>query len=462
MKKTDLVVIGGGPAGYAAAIRAGQKGMKTLLIESRDIGGTCLNRGCIPTKAFFRSQEVFHLSERAAEFGIQVKIEGVDWPKVLARKNKVVKQLTGGVRFLLRKAGVEVVDGIGSFLDNRTIEFIGKDEKKESIQAKHILIATGSKSAQLPVPGAGLEGVIDSDQVLDLPSIPEKLVVIGGGYIGMEMACILNKFGTQVEVVEMLPNILPIADSEVVKLFIEILEKRDMKIHTSAKVVEISKDKKLKVSYEQNGEMKLAEGDYVLVATGRVPMTDNLYPEKAGIEMDKNAVIADLQMKTSVPSIYAAGDVNGKYLLAHVAFKEAEVAINNLMGKPAAMDYRVVPNCIFCSPEISSVGLTEEEALASGFDVKIGKFPFRAVGKALIEGETEGFVKIIADQKTGEILGAHIIGPHASDLIGEMTLAMALESTPEEIAHTIHPHPTLTETVMEAADSVFGTSLHLF
>ncbi|MBP8933812.1 MAG: dihydrolipoyl dehydrogenase [Candidatus Atribacteria bacterium] len=462
MKKTDLVVIGGGPAGYAAAIRAGQKGMKTLLIESRDIGGTCLNRGCIPTKAFFRSQEVFHLSERAAEFGIQVKIEGVDWPKVLARKNKVVKQLTGGVRFLLRKAGVEIVDGIGSFLDNRTIEFIGKDEKKESIQAKHILIATGSKSAQLPVPGAGLEGVIDSDQMLDLPSIPEKLVVIGGGYIGMEMACILNKFGTQVEVVEMLPNILPIADSEVVKLFIEILEKRDMKIHTSAKVVEISKDKKLKVSYEQNGEMKLAEGDYVLVATGRVPMTDNLYPEKAGIEMDKNAVIADLQMKTSVPSIYAAGDVNGKYLLAHVAFKEAEVAINNLMGKPAAMDYRVVPNCIFCSPEISSVGLTEEEALASGFDVKIGKFPFRAVGKALIEGETEGFVKIIADQKTGEILGAHIIGPHASDLIGEMTLAMALESTPEEIAHTIHPHPTLTETVMEAADSVFGTSLHLF
>ncbi len=462
MKKTDLVVIGGGPAGYAAAIRAGQKGMKTLLIESRDIGGTCLNRGCIPTKAFFRSQEVFHLSERAAEFGIQVKIEGVDWPKVLARKNKVVKQLTGGVRFLLRKAGVEIVDGIGSFLDNRTIEFIGKDEKKESIQAKHILIATGSKSAQLPVPGAGLEGVIDSDQMLDLPSIPEKLVVIGGGYIGMEMACILNKFGTQVEVVEMLPNILPIADSEVVKLFIEILEKRDMKIHTSAKVVEISKDKKLKVSYEQNGEMKLAEGDYVLVATGRVPMTDNLYPEKAGIEMDKNAVIADLQMKTSVPSIYAAGDVNGKYLLAHVAFKEAEVAINNLMGKPAAMDYRVVPNCIFCSPEISSVGLTEEEALASGFDVKIGRFPFRAVGKALIEGETEGFVKIIADQKTGEILGAHIIGPHASDLIGEMTLAMALESTPEEIAHTIHPHPTLTETVMEAADSVFGTSLHLF
>ena len=253
MKKTDLVVIGGGPAGYAAAIRAGQKGMKTLLIESRDIGGTCLNRGCIPTKAFFRSQEVFHLSERAAEFGIQVKIEGVDWPKVLARKNKVVKQLTGGVRFLLRKAGVEIVDGIGSFLDNRTIEFIGKDEKKESIQAKHILISTGSKSAQLPVPGAGLEGVIDSDQMLDLPSIPEKLVVIGGGYIGMEMACILNKFGTQVEVVEMLPNILPIADSEVVKLFIEILEKRDMKIHTSAKVVEISKDKKLKVSYEQNG-----------------------------------------------------------------------------------------------------------------------------------------------------------------------------------------------------------------
>ena len=462
MKQTDLVIIGGGPAGYAAAIRAGQKGIKTLLIESRDIGGTCLNRGCIPTKAFFRSQEVFHLSKRAAEFGVQVKVDGVDWTRIVARKNKVVKQLTGGVRFLLKKAGVEVVDGIGSFLDKQTIEVIEKEKKKETIQVKHILIATGSKSAHLPVPGVDLDGVIDSDEVLDLPSIPEKLVVIGGGYIGMEMACILNTFGTQVEVIEMLPNILPIADSEVVKLLVEILEKRGLKIHTNAKVVRISKDKKLQVSYEQNSETKVAEGDYVLIATGRVPMTDHLYPEKAGIKIDRKAITTDLQMKTSVPSIFAAGDVNGKYLLAHVAFKEAEVAINNIMGKEATMNYRVVPNCIFCSPEISSVGLTEDEAITSGFDVKVGKFPFRAVGKALIEGETEGFTKIIADQKTGEILGAHIIGPRASDLIGELTLAMALESTPEEIAHTIHPHPTLTETVMEAADSVFGSSLHLF
>jgi len=462
MRQTDLIVIGGGPAGYAAAIRAGQKGIKTLLIESREIGGTCLNRGCIPTKAFFRSQEVFRLTQKAAEFGVRVKVDGVDWAQVLARKNKVVKQLTGGVRFLLKKAGVEVVDGIGSFLDKETIEVMTKEKKKETIQARYILVATGSESAQLPVPGVDLEGVIDSDQVLDLPSIPEKLVVIGGGYIGIEIACILNSFGTQVEVIEMLPNILPIADSEVVQLLVEILEKRGMKIHTNSKVVSISKANRLQVTYEQNAENKVAEGDYVLVATGRIPMTNQLYPEKAGIKMDGKAIVTDLQMKTSVPSIFAAGDVNGKYLLAHVAFKEAEVAIHNMMGKGTKMNYRVIPNCIFCSPEISSVGLTEEEALSSGFDIKIGKFPFRAVGKALIEGETEGLVKIIADQKTGEILGAHIIGPHASDLIGELTLAMAVESTPEEIAHTIHPHPTLTETVMEAADSVFGSSLHLF
>ncbi|NLJ37464.1 MAG: dihydrolipoyl dehydrogenase [Candidatus Atribacteria bacterium] len=462
MRQTDLIVIGGGPAGYAAAIRAGQKGIKTLLIESREIGGTCLNRGCIPTKAFFRSQEVFRLTQKAAEFGVRVKVDGVDWAQVLARKNKVVKQLTGGVRFLLKKAGVEVVDGIGSFLDKETIEVMTKEKKKETIQARYILVATGSESAQLPVPGVDLEGVIDSDQVLDLPSIPEKLVVIGGGYIGIEIACILNSFGTQVEVIEMLPNILPIADSEVVQLLVEILEKRGMKIHTNSKVVNISKANRLQVTYEQNAENKVAEGDYVLVATGRIPMTNQLYPEKAGIKMDGKAIVTDLQLKTSIPSIFAAGDVNGKYLLAHVAFKEAEVAIHNMIGKETKMNYRVIPNCIFCSPEISSVGLTEEEALTSGFDIKIGKFPFRAVGKALIEGETEGLVKIIADQKTGEILGAHIIGPHASDLIGELTLAMAVESTPEEIAHTIHPHPTLTETVMEAADSVFGSSLHLF
>ena len=462
MKQTDLVVIGGGPAGYAAAIRAGQKGMKVILIESRDIGGTCLNRGCIPTKAFFRSQEVFHMVERAAEFGVKATLEGIDWSKIIGRKNKVVKQLTGGVRFLLKKAGAEVIDGIGSFLDAKTIEVIGKDGNKETIQAKHILIATGSKSASLPVPGADLEGVIDSDQMLDLPALPEKLVVIGGGYIGMEMACIFNTFGTQVEVIEMLPGILPIVDREVADLLVQILEKRGMKIHVNAKVTQITKNGKLTVTYEQNGENRTVEGDYVLDATGRVPMTDGLHLENAGIILERRAVVTDQHMKTSIPSIYAAGDVNGKYLLAHVAYKEAEAAVSNMLGGNSTINYQVVPNCIFCSPEISSVGMTEEEAINNGHEVQIGKFPFRGSGKALIEGETDGFVKIIAEKETGEILGAHIIGPHASDLIGELTLAMALESTPEEIAHTIHPHPTLTETVMEAAEAVFGKSLHLF
>ncbi|MCX6091116.1 MAG: dihydrolipoyl dehydrogenase, partial [Candidatus Atribacteria bacterium] len=450
----------GGPAGYAGAIRAAQKGLKVTLIESRDIGGTSLNRGCIPTKVFFRTQEVAHLVEKAGEFGVQASFGGVDWPKVLARKRKIVKQLTGGVRFLLRKAGAEVVEGFASFLDATTVHVVKNDGTPEDIRAKNILLASGSKSAQIPVPGVDLAGVIDSDQALDLLAIPRKMVVIGGGYIGIEMACIFNTFGTEVEVVEMLPGILPTVDREVADLLVSILGKRGMKIQVNSRVLQITRDGNLQVHYEVNGEARQAEGEYVLVATGRVPMTEGLNLEMTGVKMNKRAVETDEQLRTSVPTLFAAGDVNGQHLLAHVAYKEAEIAVNNILGQNSKINYRVVPNCIFCSPEISSVGMTEEEATKAGFPVKTGKFPFRASGKAMIEGETEGFVKIIADGSTQEILGAHIIGPHASDLIGELTLAMSLECTPEEIAETIHPHPTLTETVMEAAESVFGFPLH--
>jgi len=462
LKETEVLVIGGGPAGYAGALRAAQRRLKTVLVEGRDLGGTCLNRGCIPTKAFFKSQEVFHFVRRAHEFGVKAESAGVDWPTVLARKNRIVKQLTSGVGFLLKKAGVEVVTGWASFLDPHTVQVTRDGEKKEEIRANSIILASGSRSAVLPVEGADLQGVIDSDRALELPELPQSMVVIGGGVVGMEMACIFNAFGVKVEVIEMMPKILPPVDAEVSMLLTQLVEKRGLTVHLRSRVEKIQNASgKLQVLFRDGeGKERIAEGEYVLVATGRVPYTEGLNLENAGVKLEGKAVLADEALRTSCPWIYAPGDVNGRYLLAHVAYKEAEVVVDNLLGKSKKMDYRFVPNCIFSSPEIASVGLTEEEAQAKGYTVRIGKFPFRASGKALIEGETEGFVKILSDGKTGEILGVHIIGPHASDLIAEAVLAMSVECTPEELAWAIHAHPTLSEAVMEAAEAVFGLPLH--
>ncbi|WP_369019232.1 dihydrolipoyl dehydrogenase [Thermatribacter velox] len=461
MREFDLLVIGGGPAGYAGAIRAAQRGLKVALIEKRELGGTCLNRGCIPTKALFKAQEVLHLVQNAAQFGIKASFEGLDWNQVLKRKNQIVKRLTGGVGFLLRKAGAEIIQGVARFVDGNQIEVTKADESKEVLKARFIFLASGSRTALPPVKGLELEGVIDSEEALSLPSLPERLVVIGGGVIGMELACIFNTFGVQVEVIEMMPKILPPVDSEVTALLTEMVEKRGMKIHLEARVKAIQKvAKSLKVTFEKEGQEKEVQGDLVLIATGRKPLLEGLNIESTGIQVENGVPKTDSTMRTTVPHIYAIGDINGRHMLAHVAYKEAEVAVANLLGEKKYMDYRAVPNCVFCSPEVASVGLSEEEAIQKGFDVSIGKFPFRGCGKALIEGESEGFVKIIACKKTKEILGIHIIGPQASSLIAEATLAMALECTPQEIAETIHAHPTLPEATMEAAEAVFGAPLH--
>ena len=455
MKEAEVVVIGGGPAGYAAATRAGREGWETILVEGRELGGTCLNRGCIPTKVFFKSQEVANLVKKAQDFGIKADFQGVDWEKVLNRKNRVVKQLTSGVQFLLRKGKVEVIEGFASFLDSHTIRV-----EKEEIRGKYIVLASGSRSATLPVEGANLEGVIDSDQALELSSLPESLVVVGGGVIGMEMACIFNAFGVKVEVVEMMPKILPPVDEEITNLLTQLVEKRGMRVHVNAQVKKIHRSGNLRVTFIQEGEEKEVEGDCVLVATGRVPQVENLGVENLGLKMENRGVWTDEFLRTSISHIYAPGDVNGKYLLAHVAYREAEVAINHIKGEKKGISYKAIPNCIFSFPEIASVGLTEKEAEAKGYEVKVGRFPFRANGKALIEGETEGLVKIVSEAKNGEILGVHILGPHASDLIGEAVLALNLECTPQEIAETIHPHPTLSEALMEAAQGVFASPLH--
>lgn len=461
MEVVDLLVIGGGPAGYAGALRGARKGLKTVLVEARDLGGTCLNRGCIPTKALFKTQEVAHLVRRAQEFGVLGEYRGLDWAKVLERKKRIVRQLTGGVRFLLEKAKVEVVPGFAVFAGERVVQVLQDGRVTREFQPRFVLLASGSRSALLPVPGSDLPGVIDSEKALDLPELPKSLVVIGGGVIGMEMACIFQGFGVEVTVIEMMPKILPPVDREVTDLLMRLVERQGMKVHVNAKVTEIRKNNgKLEVVYMRDGALHTASGEYVLVAVGRVPQVEGMGLENIGVAMERNAVVTDAALRTSLPWVYAAGDVNGKHLLAHVAYREAEVAVRNICGENAAIDYRVVPNCIFSFPEIASLGLTEDEAKERGYAVRCGRFPFRANGKALIEGEIEGFVKIVSDAKSGEILGMHIIGPSASNLIGEGILAMCLESTPEEIASAIHPHPTLSEAVMEAAEAVFGTPLH--
>ncbi len=419
MKEAEVVVIGGGPAGYAAATRAGREGWETILVEGRELGGTCLNRGCIPTKVFFKSQEVANLVKKAQDFGIKADFQGVDWEKVLNRKNRVVKQLTSGVQFLLRKGKVEVIEGFASFLDSHTIRVEKEGGEKEEIRGKYIVLASGSRSATLPVEGANLEGVIDR-----------------------------------------MPKILPPVDEEIANLLTQLVEKRGMRVHVNAQVKKIHRSGNLRVTFIQEGEEKEVEGDCVLVATGRVPQVENLGVENLGLKMENRGVWTDEFLRTSISHIYAPGDVNGKYLLAHVAYREAEVAINHIKGEKKGISYKAIPNCIFSFPEIASVGLTEKEAEAKGYEVKVGRFPFRANGKALIEGETEGLVKIVSEAKNGEILGVHILGPHASDLIGEAVLALNLECTPQEIAETIHPHPTLSEALMEAAQGVFASPLH--
>jgi len=441
-------------------LEQGERDGKLSLSKEESWVERVLTGGVFLPRSFFKSQEVANLVKKAQDFGIKADFQGVDWEKVLNRKNRVVKQLTSGVQFLLRKGKVEVIEGFASFLDSHTIRVEKEGGEKEEIRGKYIVLASGSRSATLPVEGANLEGVIDSDQALELSSLPESLVVVGGGVIGMEMACIFNAFGVKVEVVEMMPKILPPVDEEIANLLTQLVEKRGMRVHVNAQVKKIHRSGNLRVTFIQEGEEKEVEGDCVLVATGRVPQVENLGVENLGLKMENRGVWTDEFLRTSISHIYAPGDVNGKYLLAHVAYREAEVAINHIKGEKKGISYKAIPNCIFSFPEIASVGLTEKEAEAKGYEVKVGRFPFRANGKALIEGETEGLVKIVSEAKNGEILGVHILGPHASDLIGEAVLALNLECTPQEIAETIHPHPTLSEALMEAAQGVFASPLH--
>ncbi len=458
----DFIIIGAGPGGYVAAIRAAQLGAKALIVEKEAFGGTCLNVGCIPTKAFYRSAQIFNYVKEAESFGIEISGECcVDMAKVLGRKDKIVNTLSSGVLQLMKQNKIEVANGCARFVDKNTV-VVAIDGEEKTYTAKNIIIATGSKPSVPPIDGVILDGVITSNEALSLAEVPKSIVIIGGGVIGVEFAGILRSFGAEVTVVEFLPNILPVMDNEISTRLKLLLSKRGVKVMTNTKVLGIKKEGEgLAVSVEGKGGVVDINCEKVLISTGREINVDGLGLENIGVEYTKKGIAVDENYKTNVEGVYAIGDVTGRVMLAHVASDEGKACVEKILGHEAAVDYSLVPNNVFSFPEASSVGLTEEQAKASSIKYVVSKFPFSANGKALTMGEGDGTVKIIADAEKEKIIGVHIFGAHASDLIHEAVVAMKAGMTVKQLAETMHGHPTLPEALAEAAMGVFGAAVHL-
>ena len=451
----DVIVVGGGPGGYVAALRSAQLGARTAIVEKDRMGGTCLVRGCIPTKALLQSSELYSLAKAGRPFGLVADNVGFDWAAAQKRKTAVVDQLVKGVEGLLKAGGVTSFKGSARLAGKGAIELDG-----DQLQAKDIVIATGSAIARVPLPGAEL--TIDSDRILELPEVPKRLAVIGGGVVGMEFAAMFAALGTKVTVLEMLPQVLSMVDSDLVAVYAKHLAGLGGEIHTNSKVSEVAKgDGGLRVKFSEGGQDGVVDADQVLMAVGRVPYTDGLDAEKAGVKLDRRRIVVDEHLHTDADGIWAIGDVIGGIMLAHVASYEGVCAVENIAGHQRTPDYHAAPNCIYTDPEIAHVGLGEKEARDKGIAVKVGRFPFAASGRALTLGQTEGYAKVIADADSGRLLGAHIIGPRATDLIAEATLAIQNGLTLEQLDLTIHAHPTLPESLMEAALAAQGRAIHI-
>ena len=458
----SIVIIGGGPGGYVAAIRAGQLGVQVTLIEKDTLGGTCLNRGCIPTKALLESANVLAEIRDAGVFGISAEKVSIDFSAVAKRKEAVVQQLVSGVNSLMKKNKIEVIKGTGTLIDSRTVGIL---ETGDQINADNIIIATGSKPTTVPIKGIDEPGVITSDEALAIEKFPKSIIIIGGGVIGLEFAQIMHRMGSKVTIVEMMPQVLPTEDTEIANMLMDILKKEGMEIFTDVSVTSISGSQQGRevVSFTtrdgNNKQERVAEK--VLLAVGRSPNTDDLGVDKLGLNVDNGKLVVNERMETNIPGIYAIGDVIGGLMLAHVAMEEGKCAVENILGNDCQIDYQTAPRCVYTSPAVACVGLTEAKAKQDYGDIKIGRFPFRANGKALILNETAGMVKIIADAQYGQILGVHILGPQATELIAEAVLGMRMEVTFEDAASTIHAHPTLSEAMMEAFLDVSGSRIHL-
>ncbi len=457
----DVVVVGAGPGGYVAAIRAAQLGGRVALVEAREVGGTCLNRGCIPSKALIKCAEVLDEVRNAKTFGISVSDASADFDAIRKHKDRTVKQIVMGVELLLKARQVQVFQGRGRLVSPTEVEVLGA-ESRVRLTGKHIIWATGSVPFVLPIPGADGPGVFTSDEAVNLPGPPATLAIIGGGAIGCEFAYIYSRFGTKVTVVEMLPNLLPTEDPEASEVLAKSLRKAGVKIAAGAKASAIEqRDGTNVLVYTQDGEERTVEADMVLMAAGRRADTADMGLEECGVALTKGCVQVDDQLRTSVESIYAIGDCVRGIGLAHWASHEGIAVAERLFGASEHHGPMYVPGVVFTRPEIGSVGLREHEAAAQGVPVKVGKFPFQALGKATAIREREGFVKLVASADDGRLLGGTVVGPAATDLIAEIALAVQTGLTASDVAGTIHAHPTLAEAVGEAALAALGHAIHL-
>jgi dihydrolipoamide dehydrogenase len=461
-RQYDVTVIGGGPGGYTAAIRAAQLGMRVGLIEQEKLGGICLNWGCIPSKALLKSAELYNSFKKSHEFGITHTGLAYDFSKIIARSRGVADRVSKGVEYLMRKNKIDVVSGTAKLTGRTSIEVTKENKVTDSIKTKNIVIATGGRPRSLPGAAIDRKKIITSSEAMSLPQQPQSMIIIGGGAIGVEFAYFYNSFGTKVTIIEMLPSILPIEDKEITKILDASLKKSGIDILTSTKVEGVKISKSVTVTVSDKDGKKDIEAEIALMAVGVQANVENLGLEGLGIKLERGFIAVNEFGKTNIDGIYAIGDVAGPPLLAHVASHEGIVSIDAIAGKAKhGIDKSNIPSCTYCQPQVASIGLTEDAAIAKGYKVKVGRFPFRPLGKAMAIGESEGIVKLVFDEKFGELLGAHIIGSEATEMIAELGIAKALETTWEELANTMHAHPTLSEAVMEAAGQAFGVAINI-
>ncbi len=463
MSKYDLIVIGSGPGGYVAAIRASQLGMKVAVVEKAEIGGICLNWGCIPTKALLKSANVFEYLTHAKDYGIEVKDFKADLKGMVKRSRDVAASNSKGVQFLFKKNKIELIEGTAKLKKGGKVEVTDKQGKKTDHEAKHTIVATGGRSRELPNLKIDGKKILGYREAMMLQSIPKKLLVVGSGAIGVEFAYFYRAIGSEVTIVEFLPRIVPVEDEEVSKALDKSFKKMGMTIHTNSEVTKVDTSGKGCVASVKTptGEIKI-EADIVLSAVGIATNLEGIGLEEVGVKTEKGKVVVDDFYKTNVEGVYAIGDIVKGPALAHVASAEGITCVEKIAGKnPRPIDYNNLPGCTYCSPEIASVGYTEEAAKKAGYDIKVGRFPFSASGKAKAAGATDGFVKVIFDAKYGEWLGAHFIGANVTEMIAEVVAARNLETTGHEIIKTVHPHPTMSEAIMEAAAAAYGEVIHL-